>query len=53
LKLTSLKFNQQANERLEAEVTQRKLIEEELLRAGKLEALAVLAGGIAHDFTTS
>jgi PAS domain S-box-containing protein len=41
---------QQANERLEAEVNQRKLIEEELLRAGKLEALAVLAGGIAHDF---
>jgi PAS domain S-box-containing protein len=40
----------QANERLEAEVNQRKQIEQELLRAGKLEALAVLAGGIAHDF---
>jgi PAS domain S-box-containing protein len=41
---------QQANERLQAEVNQRKQMEEELLRAGKLEALAVLAGGIAHDF---
>jgi signal transduction histidine kinase/FixJ family two-component response regulator len=41
---------QQANERLEAEIKQRKQIEEELLRAHKLEALAVLAGGIAHDF---
>jgi PAS domain S-box-containing protein len=41
---------QQANERLEAEVNQRKLLEDELMRADKLEALAVLAGGIAHDF---
>jgi PAS domain S-box-containing protein len=41
---------QRANERLEAEVNQRKQVEEELLRAHKLEALAVLAGGIAHDF---
>jgi PAS domain S-box-containing protein len=40
----------QANERLQAEIEQRKQIEEELLRARKLEALAVLAGGIAHDF---
>jgi PAS domain S-box-containing protein len=41
---------QEANERLRAEIDQRKQIEEELLRARKLEALAVLAGGIAHDF---
>jgi PAS domain S-box-containing protein len=41
---------QQANERLAAEINQRKQVEEELLRAHKLEALAVLAGGIAHDF---
>ncbi len=33
-----------------ADITQRKNIEEELLRAKKLESLGVLAGGIAHDF---
>ena len=41
---------QRAKERLEAEIIQRRHVEQELLRAGKLEALAVLAGGIAHDF---
>jgi signal transduction histidine kinase/CheY-like chemotaxis protein len=40
----------QANERLRAEIEQRKQVEEELLRARKLDALGVLAGGIAHDF---
>ncbi len=41
---------QLANERLLAEIEQRKQVEEELLRGRKLEALGVLAGGIAHDF---
>ena len=40
----------QSNERLRAEIRQRKEVEEELLRARKMEALAVMAGGIAHDF---
>ena len=31
-------------------ITRRKQMEEELLRARKLESLGVLAGGIAHDF---
>lgn len=32
------------------DLTRRERIEEELLRAAKLESLGVLAGGIAHDF---
>lgn len=41
---------QRSTEQLRAEITQREKIEEELLRARKLESLGVLAGGIAHDF---
>jgi signal transduction histidine kinase/ActR/RegA family two-component response regulator len=39
----------QANELLRSEIDQRARMEEELLRARKLESLGVLAGGIAHD----
>jgi signal transduction histidine kinase/CheY-like chemotaxis protein len=39
-----------SSEQLRAEIARREQMEEELLRARKLESLGVLAGGIAHDF---
>ena len=40
----------ETNEKLRREIAERERMEEELLKARKLESLGVLAGGIAHDF---
>ena len=39
-----------SNEQLRREIADRERMEQELLKAQKLESLGVLAGGIAHDF---
>jgi PAS domain S-box-containing protein len=40
----------QANENLRREMADREKMEQELVKAQKLESLGILAGGIAHDF---
>ncbi len=40
----------ESNEQLRKEIADRERMEQELVKAQKLESLGVLAGGIAHDF---
>ena len=41
---------QRSNMDLKYEITERRKMQEELIKARKLESLGILAGGIAHDF---
>lgn len=53
VELTLVPFNYQGKEAVQViidNITERKKMEEEFLRASKHESLALLAGGIAHDF---
>jgi len=51
LSINRLQLNLKSqNAQLLKEITERKRLEEELLRVQKLESVGILAGGIAHDF---
>ncbi|PKM79381.1 MAG: hypothetical protein CVU88_06090 [Firmicutes bacterium HGW-Firmicutes-13] len=53
VELTCVPFNYQGKQAVQVivdNITERKKMEAEFLRASKLESIALLAGGIAHDF---